>query len=204
MPKWIFTLALFVLITSQGLTAVAAPILSADGSTLSNLDVNGTLYDVSFGDGVISDLFPASEVSSPGWYSLAGDVTAAIYEALFNITPLIDHTALLGCEDGPGIPGYVGPEVCIVLTPDKLVHWGQWGADNLAVVNQLGVFIGPPPAGITSLSGDADTGALHFLTLATFTQAQASVPSPGSTVLVLIGLLLVLGNSSRGNTVGRL
>ncbi len=182
-------LALLLALLSVTPLTFATPILSNDGSTLSGLDVNGVAYDIEFLDGVVSDIFPAAQVLAPGWYDLAGSVSAALYTALAAMG-LNDNEAIRGCEDNPGIPGYVGPNICIIVTPDKLDTPDTWGADNVVVVNENGTFIAPPPYG-AGIGGDADTSATGFLTLARFSPAGAPVPAPGSLLLALSGLLLV-------------
>ncbi len=170
----------------------AGHILSADGSMLTGLDVNGTLYDIEFLDGILSEVFPLDQVTAPGWYELAGSVTAALYDALAGMG-LNDNEAIRGCIDNPGVPGFVGPNSCLIVIPDKVTYGNAWEADNLVVINQYGTYFEPPPYGV-ALSGDADTGGSDlgpFLTLARFSAVQTSVPVPDSLLLTLSGLLLI-------------
>lgn len=191
MNKLMCRLTLLLALFGWSLLASAAPVLSADGSMLSGLDVNGTLYDIEFIDGVVSEVFPIDQVLAPGWYDLAGSVTAALYNALADIG-LSDNEAIRGCKDNPGIPGFIGPNICLIVTPDKLDSVDVWGADNLVVVNSTGTYYTPPPYG-AGISGYADTAdpSLDYLTLARFSQRDASIPMPGSLLLILSGLLLI-------------
>ncbi len=168
----------------------AGPILSADGSMLTGLDVNGTLYDIEFLDGIVSEVFPIELVTAPGWYELAGSVTAALYDSLASMG-MNDNEAFRGCKDSPGIPGFIGPDICIILTPDKVISGNSWGADNLVVINYTGTYYTPPPYGITGIDGSGTTGLTDFLTLARFSPVQTSIPVPGSLLLTLSGLLLI-------------
>ena len=190
MHKLVYRLTLVFALFGCASLVSAAPILSADGSMLSGLDVNGTQYNVEFLDAVVSEIFPADQVVAPGWYELAGSVTAAIYNALFDMG-LNDNKAIRGCEDNPGIPGFVGPNICIIVTPDKLDSVTSWGADNLVVVQSRGTFIAPPPYG-AGISGSADTKGTGYLTLARFSRADAAMPTPGSVLLILSGLSLMV------------
>ena len=88
MFRWSWRFLSIILLSSGVHSVNAMPILSTDGSRLSGLEVDGTVYDVSFKDGVLSELFPVSLVQSPGWYELANSMIAAIADALAAIDPL--------------------------------------------------------------------------------------------------------------------
>lgn len=202
MKNMIHALILLFAFFSWSPLVAAGPILSADGSLLTGLDVNGTLYDVEFLDGVISEVFPADLVTAPGWYELAGSVTAALYGALYDMG-LNDNEAIRGCKDNPGIPGFVGPDICILFTPDKLISGDMWGADNLVVINYTGTYYTPPPYGITGIAGYGDTATTDFLTLAKFSPAQSSIPLQSSFLLTLSGLFLIAHRSNALQRVRR-
>ncbi|MAT91828.1 MAG: hypothetical protein CME59_04445 [Halioglobus sp.] len=76
-PLRLFTLAILLQATSSW----AMPMLSFDGSSLTDLDVGGTLYDVMFGDGVVGDVF-AGATFDAARAAEANAVSVAITEFL--------------------------------------------------------------------------------------------------------------------------
>lgn len=195
MKNMIHTLALLFAFFIGAPLVSAGPILSVDGSLLTGLDVNGTLYDVEFLDGIVSEVFPKHLVTAPGWYEMVGDLTAALYDALLNMG-INDNKAFRGCNDNPGIPGFIGPDVCMIITPDKYEFsdpYEIWRADNIVVVNSNGTFYTPPPYGAGLLGTDDTASAViaDFVTLARFSTSQGSISEPGSMLLTLSALFLI-------------
>jgi len=170
----------------------AIPVLSPDGATLTGVVLSGTTYEVTFVEGILEDLFPVSMVQAPGWFDLANDMTAAIAAALASLEPLPQHTDINGCEHGPGIPGFVGPGVCIIGIPDTVSGpLPSWRFDSFVVVNTPQSLVVDAPNNIVpggvSLAGGFDSGAdpdlAHFTTFAQF----RVVPVPATLTLVLLG-----------------
>ena len=59
--------------------ALPMPALSPDGSLLTGVVVGTDIYEVTFGDGVIGDLYPPSVVGQPGWFELVDGVKDVLY-----------------------------------------------------------------------------------------------------------------------------
>lgn len=171
----------------------AMPLLSADGSMLSGLYVNGTTYDVSFGDGDLEELFPSSVVMAPGWSGLSRGVSLAIFEALRELS-VTDNNLINGCEDYEGIPGILDSNFCYIFTPDRIDFRGSYRADNFVLINDSGQFYVPPPFNVGFPA--ANDGSNAFTTWATFTEVSSSVPGPATETLLVLGLL-ILGARTR-------
>jgi hypothetical protein len=206
MKRYFLALCLSLCIPAQ--TAFAIPMLSADGSSLKGVDVNGVLYDISFGDGILSEVYPASLVDSPGWTELVFEVAEATAAAINSLPFPVLNTDFRGCEESTGIPGFIGPDVCILGIPTHMAGTDTYGFENLLGVNP---HYPPGPAFFEpfevayqvplSLLGFLDTGTEPGLaplaTLATF--RLASVPNPSSLSILVLGFIALILRRSRGS-----
>lgn len=88
--------ALGILLALHGTVVWATPNLSANGKRLTGVDVDGVLYDVSFSDGIVADLYPL-ELFGTEHSALAGLVGEAVIAAL-NDLDVLPHQ-VNGCAD---------------------------------------------------------------------------------------------------------
>ncbi|MEZ5571549.1 MAG: hypothetical protein R3E64_05940 [Halioglobus sp.] len=96
----------------------AMPMLSADGSLLTGVIVQGEAYDVNFGDAILGDIYPSSVVGGADWFSFANAMKQGILNALLLLPDSLVGGDINGCEAGAVIgPFEVG---CIILIPDLL------------------------------------------------------------------------------------
>lgn len=100
-----------LLLCAAALPAAATPILSADGSLMSGLDVAGTLYDVHFGDTISTNW----HLTEPDWPQFTTDLTLALVSAL-------DELGTVGSD----ISGCTADE-CILFVADRFVTASNFG-----------------------------------------------------------------------------
>lgn len=187
-----FTLLSSILLPTRTL---AMPMLSSDGTLLTGVQYAGELYNVTFGDGVIGDLYPQSVLEAPGWFDLANGIKQGIVDAL-NALPVLPLAADISGCDGSEFAGVFG---CLILIPDTLVPSG--GGELYSDVNAAGLDAnGARRTSITSLLPVApgyDTSANGDLagltTFAQFQLASATVPTPGSLGLIVLALFMGRG-----------
>lgn len=182
-------LAVFLFILSTG-SAVAMPMLSADGSRLSNLSVNDELYDVMFGDGVVGEVY-ADVVFDEAREAEARAVSIALGEAL----NMLDVAAieLEGCQTPSPSPAN---NSCFILVPMR------FEAPATFVVPPLISLDSPWITNGFDVPIEATLPPTGGFTLATYTKlAPTPVPAPSPLTLLCVGFLALL---SRGNTLKNL
>ena len=79
-------------------SSYAMPMLSADGGSLTGVDVGGHLYDVMFRDGFVGDVYAGATFNT----ARAAETTAvnAAIAAALNELGILDTTTILGCDPG--------------------------------------------------------------------------------------------------------
>ena len=78
--------------------ALAVPILSDDDTKRSNVDTNGELHGIYFGDEVLADVHIDSVIEQPGRLREVADVSRLITEALHALPDSDTAEDLNGCE----------------------------------------------------------------------------------------------------------
>jgi hypothetical protein len=156
--------------------AVATPILSPDGSKVTDLDVGGTLYDVTFGDGIVGSVY-ASVVFDAAREIEARSVSNALGE-FFNDEAILG-TDIFGCGSDIACQIFLA----VTATPTNLD-----GADSplwFAPSGPPGSWGGQHPI----LFSTQDTAISTALTIATYALTPPSrVPAPATLALFGIGL----------------
>jgi hypothetical protein len=177
------------------LKAFTYPMLSDDGSLLTGVLVNGQLYDVTFGDAVLGDIFSSPPVGTQAWWDLANAVKQGIVEAL-NALPVLPLPAdIMGCTGAPPIAPFDPAPNCVILIPDQISFIN--GADNTGFGDHLGVLVSAAGTGafrsiVSSgfwVPAAFDTSPWGQLTFAQFQPAAVEVPAPGSLYLMALALL---------------
>lgn len=161
----------------QAASSWAMPMLSADGSSLTSIDVGGTLYDVMFGDGVVGDVF-AGVTFDAAREAEANAVSVAITDAL-NVLGAV-NTDIAGCEEDPG------GRQCLIFNPDSTPVPGGF-LDRRAAAT----FLGRPWVQVFPINqaDSSDTSSVRFLTLAVYERQEVSaVPAPVTLLLFGLGL----------------
>ncbi len=159
----------------------ATPILSSDGSKITNLDVEGALYDVTFQDGVYGDIFAGIDFSAPGYTTLVGNISSGIASFLTTVSTLPEDIA--GC-------GSLSNSIyCLIFLPSRTF------TNSIGIVYQAdpdirgysdGAWVYPSPS--AAFNQLADSTVQETITLATFEKAQQEVPAPGTLFLLGLGL----------------
>jgi len=169
--------------------AFTLPMLSDDGSLLTGVLVNGQLYDVTFGDAVLGDIYPASVVSQPGWFDLANAVKQGIVDALNALPALPALGDINGCDYDPP---YSGITFCLILIPDQVSSAvpPRFRDTNAAALSLSHAYRDPISNTIDVLAS-YDTGDFGPLTFAQFRPAVSAVPTPGSLALTLMALTVM-------------
>lgn len=191
MQKFVKILALSVLAFAG--PAVAVPMLSADNSVLSGVEVDGVLYDVTFGDDVIRDVYSWDLVQEPGWADFSISMITAIVLALNSLTDPVAGPDIPGCGANDGLSGYFGPDYCFLYLPTYFDEGNRrYGVGNVATLTPDGA-IEYSAQIYGSMDGYGDTmdrGTLpdEYLTLVHLNHIP-SVPLPSSLLLVGIGVL---------------
>ena len=154
-------------------SSYAMPMLSADGGSLTGVDVGGHLYDVMFRDGFVGDVYAGATFNT----ARAAETTAvnAAIAAALNELGILDTTTILGCEDVSAClifnPSAEDNGALIITNSPLLVASGSW--TNM---------------GTGFARVEVDTTSLAYLTLATYTVAGSTVPEPATLVLFGLGL----------------
>lgn len=171
----------------HGTCANAVPILSVDGSTLTSLDVDGTLYNVTFGDGIIGDVY-SSIVFDFERETEANSVSLALI-SYFRSSSVVG-SSISGCMRS--LRGR-----CFLINPDGFdtVFYRDIGAANYDSAGQGtwegGGLFAPYPL----IDVDSDTSQNPIYTLVKYA-VQPAFPVPTPAPLFLIGLSLVLLRAS--------
>lgn len=178
-----------LLLCFSGKTA-AIPMLSADGSELSEVNVGGVLYDVTFGDGVASTFYPISLVNSTGWFDFAHALTTGIVDALNSLASFPDYDDIAGCNFDSNAS--LLTNTCLVIIPDT-VSAGLFFAESVTSVFG-GAATNSSISAAIGVSVGTDTGSNSFATLATFrlTNPSTTVPLPATVPMVLVSLLMLV------------
>lgn len=161
--------------------AQAIPMLSDDGSMLTRLDVDGVLYDVSFQDGVLNEVFDPGVVASTEWGEFVPKLVSALNSAFAELNLGGSGLLLQGCTS---------LALCIAYIPD-LVGTDDFTATSLASYHPEFSPADPIPG--VPLASDFDTGVSPGMTLVTFQRSATAVPVPSSLYIVLVGLMAVFG-----------
>ena len=107
MIQLIKCMALLALFAGFAQSTVAEVNLSADGRTLSGVEIDGKIYDVHFRDGIINQVYPLATITAPGWSDFAASAWAAVEQVLSQRFPTLSPAALNGC----------GTSTCEILIP---------------------------------------------------------------------------------------
>lgn len=150
---------------------MAMPILSADGSVLTGVYVDGILYDVTFREGVIEEVY-SDIIFDSAYEAEANAVSSAIAEGLNLVgVPLAGDIA--GCEN----------PICLLFVPDQFISPSVYIDNNFASRHGFEWATGASNWGF---SGSQDSGSLSFLTLVTF--KRQGIPTPATMALFAISL----------------
>ncbi len=105
--------------------AWANPTLSANGKRLTDVDVDGVLYDVSFSDGVVGDLYPL-ELFGGDYRDLAVEVGYAVIAALNDLD--VRPSEIHGCEDPANCTLFIPNQTSTGSAGRRFVspRWGYW------------------------------------------------------------------------------
>lgn len=171
----LLTLAILLHATSS----FAIPMLSADGSSLTGVDVGGTLYDVMFGDGIVGDVYAGVSFDAARRQEAIA-VSSAVDATLRNLG--ISGSAISGCEDLSA-----GGVTCSIF----FANWDR--TDFAGDLFSEGTLQYRPSADSWSLRGTGlapldNTSANQSLTLATYRLAETAVPAPATLALFGLGL----------------
>lgn len=187
--KLVTAAALFGAATS----ALSMPMLSEDGSLLTGVVADGQIYDVTFGDGILGDIYTTSMVEQEGWFDLANAVKQGIADAFNMLSDQALPADISGCDGSEFSPFLAG---CLMIIPDVLLlsRDEQRFVDSNGVALTTAGAIRFPSSGIVSVGSDFDT-AVDFepgqLTIAQFRLATRNVPAPGSLGLLMSALVMV-------------
>lgn len=206
-PATVLTLIIIFMLPIQ---AMAVPILSSDGSLLTGVLVGEHLYDVTFGDVVISEAYPRSVIRSSGWFDFADAMKQGIVDALNALPSPPSPADINGCDGSVFII-----EGCLLIIPDDYITGAAYidGIDRYLDSNAAAVIINGAArfdlssVGAVPANQDTSEGSLAGqLTIAQFSLASASVPVPGSLALFVSAMLLMVRAQSRkqGHTTLRI
>ncbi len=164
---------------------VAMPILSADGSSLTGVDVGGTLYDVSFGDGIVVIVY-ADVTFDAAREAEANAVSAAIAAALNSIGGIAPDM-IAGCS---------APGICFLFNPNTYDNVLDGYEDDNPIRGAPGTWTQSTTDYF--LDSGTPTSVLPDTTLVTYRPQDASIPVPAPIILIGLGLgLLVGGRAAR-------
>jgi hypothetical protein len=174
----LLTLAILFHATSS----FAIPMLSADGGTLTGVDVGGTLYDVMFGDGVAGDVY-ADVIFDAAHASEADAVSAAIIIALNAIGGIVS-TDILGCKTGYRC-GLINPEITKIYQGRSLFvdsFYATWTAPYFHHPAYWTQYRGSETVFATTSTGSVNS------TYVTYSRASTAIPAPATLTLFTLGL----------------
>lgn len=162
----------------------AIPMLSADGTSLTGLDVDGTIYDVKFGDGVVDTVYSGVTFDATR-ETEANAVSRAIVAAL-NLLE-VSFSDIAGCD----VAASTGREICHLFNPDS-INPDNGRYTDLAVAYSDGRILAgewrsTPSTGSSRAPGDTTAGNPQH-TLVQY-QLAATVPAPATLALFALGLV---------------
>jgi hypothetical protein len=180
----VLALVIFVSLFHAG-QAIAVPLLSEDGSILTGLSVNGRLYDVMFGDGIVGEVYEGIVFDDDRERE-----ANAVSSALLSYLQTTSRTGL-------SIAGCVATDRrdrCILFNPDLEYSSNDHVADAQYVEYLYSEWIQWPDivlAPRTLDTGDEFRSTVTLVTYALQPTAPVSVPVP--LVLILLGLSILQG-----------
>lgn len=110
-----FLVSSLVWLAASSSNALAMPVLSPDGSTLTGLDVGGIPYDITFQDGVPEQVY-AGVVFDDARRTEANAVSHALALAMVSLNPVPDGEAIRGCSGF----GTTESGACILIVPERI------------------------------------------------------------------------------------
>ena len=196
----LFELGFVILATLFNVNAIAAPTLTVVGGMLTGaerVNVNGTLYDVSFQDGSCISLFNGCDASKFAFSSNSQTLLAsqALIDQVFLNDPLgaFDATPALtrGCGD---------IDLCEVWTPfatsPSYVAIGAAVNQRSTLTDYAYTFGVPGLSASFSSTNSSTNGSLWVY--AVWTRSPASVAAPSTLACVALGVLgLILSRRQR-------
>lgn len=191
-------IAVLVFLLNAG-GAQAAPVLQVSGGILQGaqgVDVNGTLYDVSFRDGSCVDLYGGCDALSDFTFTTAAAVNAASRALLDQV---LRDGAAGNFDSNPALTnGCTGNQegFCTVFTPaDFLVN-------NSVAQNSTAESFDLVRAAFTLPNEDLTRYAT--VVYAVWTPSVNAVDEPGQWVLTVVGTLALIGVMRRRNRLAAL
>lgn len=184
----------FAGMATEAPAAVVHNVLGGQLVGAQNVDVNGTLYDVSFQDGSCTALFDGCDNAASDFaFTTLGDALAAAQALLDQV--LLDKPEGAFDTDPSTIAGCGSAFVCLAFIPYDPTGPGPFSLDATAAQNNddpaLDVALS-----IGGASPDLDFGSIENFTWAVFTATgvdlppspPADVPAPGALLLLGFGL----------------
>jgi len=204
MPKFkSIALALVIGIAAIGLSAAttsATVILNIDGSGqltgAQNVDVGGTLYDVTFVDGTCASFFAGCD--SPSVFDFITQASADMAAQALLDQVFLDTTLLGQFDSDPGLTiGCLGFNQCQTFIPYELFPFVPGFIYSRYAYN-LGSFTTASDfTGGVGFLPDATTIGSHA-NFARFSPAKStSIPEPGTLLLFAVGLATLAGFGRR-------
>jgi hypothetical protein len=191
--KRFLAVALLLTLSSNSL---AMPVFSDDGRHLTNVNVNGQLYDFTFEDGVLGDFYAFEQVSAPGWFELTVAVGQGLIDALNSLDRALTGVDIFGCSAHAGRL-FIPADSCLMLLPQETAAPGEtlFFASMLPAYQGSNAFASffsvPFSAGVrASLDTSEDSVTGRGYTIVTFKPA-ATVPVPSTLLLVAFSLMLL-------------
>ena len=189
--KYLPSILSFLLSATIASNSFALPVLSPDGLQLTGVEVQGSLYNVAFADGVYGEVFPVESLTSPGWFELAQAVSASVEAALVAIAQVrpLAPSDIAGC-DAPGR--------CVLYLADTYRSESRFpivdtmaaiicdSPDNSLCMNRPAGWVNSPVWNSYSSRPGTDG-----TTLITF-QRVASVPAPSSLGVTFLAIVLTV------------
>ena len=161
-------------------SSMAIPMLSADGSSLTGVNVGGTIYDVMFGDGIVGDVYAG--VTFDATRRQEAVVVSASIGAALNALGISGSNILSGCE------GVTGSITCTIFLAswDRIAFAGDlYSEDSIDYRPTPGSWSTGRGIGLGPLD---DTTGDENLTMATYRLAETAVPAPATLALFGLGL----------------
>ena len=193
--KYSIFVLLLVSLLGVSLPAAALPILTPDRTLLSGVEVDGVLYDVTFGDGRVRDFYPESAVLAPGWSDFAIKMIDAIVVSLDSLGLPSKGSDIPGCSPHEGLSTFgIGQDDCFIYIPTYFFT----GDNDYAVGDVVLATVGGARKYSAQIYGGADlyadtgTGGFtlppEWVTLARISVATSTVPNPATWLLLLVAL----------------
>lgn len=175
--------------------ASAMPILSSDNSLLSGVEVDGVVYDITFGDGKVRDFYPVEDVRAAGWSDFSISMIDAIINALNLVGGPLNGSDIPGCTPHTGSPEIgVGVNECFLYMPTyyfvgdrsyqvgDVILAGSGGARKYSaqIYGRADLYADTANRGF-SVSTD-------LISLVQINVASATVPNPATWLLLLVAM----------------